>query len=257
MNRLLNKCVKSILGRVLLGCLLIPAPVYATELSISLPGDQLALEYPHPVRIEQVFTDVIALQGATQPTVYPLANQLFNLDKQSQVNQEKQRVVKHLQALADRQVISAEAAGVLKQQIQSWAVAYREKIDLDFDQIRTDAADNPMLQGNYELITPKRTRTLSFEGALYTPQDVEFDESLSLSGYLSRLNLLKKAHPSYVWVIYPDGNFVRSGYAYWNSQNTSLTPGSVIFIGFNSSNKEVQQLEQQIVQLITMRRSAK
>ncbi|MEF1171093.1 capsule biosynthesis GfcC family protein [Vibrio sinaloensis] len=257
MNRLLNKCVKSILGRVLLGCLLIPVPVYATELSVSLPGDQLALEYPHPVRIEQVFTDVIALQGATQPTIYPLANQLFNLDKQFQADVEKQEVLEQLKALADRQVISAEAAGVLKQQIQSWDVAYREKIDLDFDQIRTDAADNPMLQGNYELMTPKRTRTLSFEGALYTPQNVEFDESLSLSDYLSRLNLLKSAAPSYAWVIYPDGNFVRSGYAYWNSQNTSLTPGSVIFIGFNSSNKEVQQLEQQIVQLITMRRSAK
>ncbi|KHT52334.1 hypothetical protein RJ46_01170 [Vibrio sinaloensis] len=234
-----------------------PVPVYATELSISLSGDQLALEYPHPVRIEQVFTDIIALQGATQPTVYPLANQLFNLDKQSQVNQEKQRVVEHLQTLADRQLISAEAAGVLKQQIQGWAVAYREKIDLDFDQIRTDAADNPMLQGNYELITPERTRTISFEGALYTPQDVEFDESLSLSGYLSRLNLLKSADPSYAWVIYPDGNFVRSGYAYWNSQNTSLTPGSIIFVGFKSGNKEVQQLEQQVVQLIIMRRSAK
>ncbi|MGX1923798.1 capsule biosynthesis GfcC family protein [Vibrio sp. NH-7] len=257
MNRLLNKCVKSILGRVLLGCLLIPAPVYATELSISLPGDQLALEYPHPVRIEQVFTDVIALQGATQPTVYPLANQLFNLDKQFQADIEKQDVLEKLQALVDGQVISEEVAGVFKQQIQSWTVAYREKIDLDFDQIRTDAADNPMLQGNYELITPERTRTISFEGALYTPQDVEFDESLSLSGYLSRLNLLKTAHPSYAWVIYPDGNFVRSGYAYWNSQNTSLTPGSVIIIGFNSSNKEVQQLEQQIVQLITMRKSAK
>ncbi|WP_231566161.1 capsule biosynthesis GfcC family protein [Vibrio sinaloensis] len=257
MNRLLNKCVKPILARVLLGCLLIPVPVYATELSISLSGDQLALEYPHPVRIEQVFTDIIALQGATQPTVYPLANQLFNLDKQSQVNQEKQRVVEHLQTLADRQLISAEAAGVLKQQIQGWAVAYREKIDLDFDQIRTDAADNPMLQGNYELITPERTRTISFEGALYTPQDVEFDESLSLSGYLSRLNLLKSADPSYAWVIYPDGNFVRSGYAYWNSQNTSLTPGSIIFVGFKSGNKEVQQLEQQVVQLIIMRRSAK
>ncbi|WP_052132390.1 capsule biosynthesis GfcC family protein [Vibrio variabilis] len=257
MNRLLNKCVKSILGRVLLGCLLIPTQIYAAELSISLPGDQLALEYPHPVRIEQVFTDVIALQRATQPAVYPLTNQLFNLDKQSQVNQEKQRVVEHLQTLADRQLISAEAAGVLKQQIQGWAVAYREKIDLDFDQIRTDAADNPMLQGNYELITPERTRTISFEGALYTPQDVEFDESLSLSDYLSRLNLLKSADPSYAWVIYPDGNFVRSGYAYWNSQNTSLTPGSIIFVGFKSGNKEVQQLEQQVVQLIIMRRSAK
>ncbi|KHA61771.1 hypothetical protein NL53_04965 [Vibrio variabilis] len=234
-----------------------PTQIYAAELSISLPGDQLALEYPHPVRIEQVFTDVIALQRATQPAVYPLTNQLFNLDKQSQVNQEKQRVVEHLQTLADRQLISAEAAGVLKQQIQGWAVAYREKIDLDFDQIRTDAADNPMLQGNYELITPERTRTISFEGALYTPQDVEFDESLSLSDYLSRLNLLKSADPSYAWVIYPDGNFVRSGYAYWNSQNTSLTPGSIIFVGFKSGNKEVQQLEQQVVQLIIMRRSAK
>lgn len=257
MNQLLNKCVKSILGRVLLGCLLIPTQIYAAELSISLPGDQLALEYPHPVRIEQVFTDVIALKGATQPAVHPLANQLFNLDRQSQANQEKQRVVKHLQALADRQLIPAEAAGVLKQQIQGWAVAYREKIDLDFDQIRTDAADNPMLQGNYELITPERTRTISFEGTLYTPQDVEFDESLSLTDYLSRLNLLKSADPSYAWVIYPDGNFVRSGYAYWNSQNTSLTPGSIIFVGFKSGNKEVQQLEQQVVQLITMRRSAK
>ncbi|WP_052319236.1 capsule biosynthesis GfcC family protein [Vibrio sinaloensis] len=257
MNRLLNKCVKSILGRVLLGCLLIPTQIYAAKLSISLPGDQLVLEYPQSVRIEQVFTDVIALQGATQPTVYPLANQLFNLDKQFQADIEKQDVLEKLQALIDGQVISEEVAGAFKQQIQSWGVAYREKVDLDFDQIRTDTADNPMLQGNYELITPKRARTLSFEGALYTPQDVEFDESLSLSGYLSRLNLLKKAHPSYAWVIYPDGNFVRSGYAYWNSQNTSLTPGSVIFIGFNSSNKEVQQLEQQIVQLITMRRSAK
>ena len=114
-----------------------------------------------------------------------------------------------------------------------------------------------MLQGNLEFISPKRSQVVSFEGLLFSPQKVLFDASLPLSEYFRKLSLLSSANPSYAWIIYPNGHYIRAGYAYWNDQKTQLTPGSAVFIGFNSEDSEIQMLEKRIVQLMTMRRSAK
>lgn len=257
MRLLLANQAQLIRATIYLSCSLFLPFSFAAALKVNLPADQIALEYPQPVRLEQVFNDIIQQATHTLPSRYPLANQLFNLDKQQQAESQKQAVLNDLEILTTDQHISLEPAGIIRQQIQEWDISYREFTQLDFDLIRTQTHANPMLDGHFELVAPKRLQRLSFEGLLFSPQQVEFDSSISLATYLQKMNRLSSAHPSYVWVIYPNGDYARVGYAYWNDQGTQLTPGTTVFIGFNSEAKEVQQLEERIVQLITMRRSAK
>ncbi|EGA69190.1 putative periplasmic protein [Vibrio sinaloensis DSM 21326] len=257
MTHLITYHSKLICKAICLSFLAFIPSTFATAVKITLPADNIALEYQHPVRLEQVINDIIQQGGNTQPSNYPLANQLFNLDKQQQVDKLKKEILLGLKELVTEGLIANESAGLVIEQVENWDVVYRELIELDFDTIRTQPSANPMLQGNLEFISPKRSQELSFEGLLFPPQKVPFDASQPLSEYFRKLNLLSNAHPSYAWIIYPNGHFVRAGYAYWNEQKTQLTPGSAVFIGFNSEDLEIQKIEERIVQLISMRKSAK
>tara|TARA_Y100001956_G_scaffold5226_1_gene4694 strand:- start:28129 stop:28902 length:774 start_codon:yes stop_codon:yes gene_type:complete len=257
MRLLLANRAQLIRATIYLSCTVFLPFSFATALKVDLPADQITLEYQSPVRLEQVLSDITQQDTETVPSRYPLANQLFNLDKQEQAEKIKQDALKELQVLATEGVLPKESAGIIREQINSWNIAYRELIELDLDQIRTHVPSNPMLQGHFEFVSPMRNQVLSFEGLLFSPQRVEFDSSTPLSSYLSKLKLLSSAHPSYAWVVYPNGDYVRAGYAYWNNQGTQLAPGTIVFVGFNSEAKAVLQLEERIVKLITMRRSTK
>ncbi|MDN3683987.1 hypothetical protein QW180_08595 [Vibrio sinaloensis] len=104
---------------------------FATALKINLPADNIALEYPQPVRLEQVISDINQQGGNTQPSNYPLANQLFNLDKQQQVDKQKETLLR-LKKLVVEGLIESESAGLIIGQVQSWDIIYRELIELDF-----------------------------------------------------------------------------------------------------------------------------
>jgi hypothetical protein len=247
--------IKKVTALIFSACSLITASnASAQALKVNLPSTDIALEYAQPQRLDQVFTDVIAQKPSPSPVNFPIANQLFNLEKQEQTEQFKQQVLKKLAALASGSGKQKESIGILIKQIKEWPVGYRESITLDFDEIRLQAKANPMLSGEYEFIIPGRSNTVSFEGLLFSPQQVEFQSDQSLNDYLRKLNLLSSAHPSYAWVIYPDGHYIKAGYAYWNNDNTQLTPGSVVFLGYNSDASEIQNIETDIVKLIRMRK---
>lgn len=228
----------------------------AQALKVNLPSTGIALEYAQPQRLAQVFTDVLAQEPSPSPVDFPIANQLFNLEKQEQSEQFKQQVLKKLADLSSGSGKQKESIGILIEQIKEWPVGYRESITLDFDEIRLQSKANPMLSGEYEFVIPGRSNTVSFEGLFFSPQQVDFKSNQTLSDYLGKLNLLSSAHSSYAWVIYPDGHYIKAGYAYWNNDKTQLTPGSVVFLGYNSDANEMQDIEKYIVKLISMRKGA-
>ncbi|WP_159656109.1 capsule biosynthesis GfcC family protein [Vibrio atypicus] len=247
--------IKKVTALFFAGCSLITASnASAQALKVNLPSTGIALEYAQPQRIDQVFTDVIAQKPSPSPVNFPIANQLFNLEKQEQSEQFKQQVLKKLTDLTSGSGKQKKSIGILIEQIKDWQVGYRESITLDFDEIRLQSKANPMLSGEYEFIIPGRSNTVSFEGLLFSPQQVDFKSNQTLSDYLGKLNLLSSAHPSYAWVIYPNGHYIKAGYAYWNNDSTQLTPGSVVFLGYNSDTREMQNIEKDIVKLISMRK---
>lgn len=244
------------LSLALLGLLISPLSL-ASALNVILPAEQIALNYEQPVRLEQVFKDAIAQSKTTSPTEYLLANKLFNLDKAEQSEQLKQQVLDQLNALQLKNQKYKTSSDILTNQIESWEVSYREDLNLDFDVIRTQPSANPMLSGDFALVSEKRSSWISVEGVMSKPQNLKFKSHLNLHDYIGQVDSLSSANPSYAWVIYPDGNTVRAGYAQWNEESIQLTPNTVVFLGFDSDSGNTLELEKQIVKLITMRTNTK
>lgn len=235
--------------------ILLSGHLSASSLSLTIPSEQITLNYDAPARLEQVMTDVVHHTKSRSPILYPIAIQLFDLERESDAQTLKQRVMKELGQIANADTSLKSSVGILIEQIKRWDVGYRENLTLDIDRIRLQPKANPMIVGRYELLLPKRSKVVTFGGLLFSPQQVSLQAEQKLSDYLKQVNMLSSAHPSYAWVVYPDGHYKRVGYSYWNDESTSLTPGSYVFLGFNSESEHLLRIEEQIVKLVTMRKS--
>ena len=242
---------------LILSALFIAPSSFANTLTIKIPQQNSVLDYPHPVRLEQVFSDIITQSNTRSPNDYSIGNKLFNLDKAEQSQQLKQQVLNDLQVLLNEKKSDAASIQIIIDQITQWQVGYRETLNLDFDTIRMQSQANPMLSGHFEFLTTQRTPRIHVEGLLFAPQSMELKSNKSLEHYIDQISPLSSAHSSDAWVIYPDGHYIRAGYAYWNNQNIQLIPGTVVFLGFNSDSTDSLKLEERIVKLITMRKSTK
>lgn len=227
----------------------------ASSLSLTIPSEQITLNYDAPVRLEQVMTDVVSHTKSHIPFLYPISTQLFNLERESDAQTLKQDVINELSQVANTDTSLKPSVGILIEQIKRWDVGYRENLTLDIDRIRIQPKANPMMAGNYELLLPERNEVVTFGGLLFSPQQTSLLAGQKLSYYLKHVNTLSSAHPSFTWVVYPDGHYKRVGYAYWNDESTSLIPGTYVFLGFNSESEHLLRLEEQIVKLVTMRKS--
>ncbi|NVJ55653.1 MAG: capsule biosynthesis GfcC family protein [Vibrionaceae bacterium] len=232
-------------------------PIYsvlAASLSVELPNEHIALKYSQPVRLHQVLSDSMIHLKSSSPASFPLANQLFNLDREPEAFSAKLSVLDDLSNLGSTKSLQV-SSGILIEQIKRWDIGYREFVPLDLDVVRDQPSLNPLLDGKYELLIPQRENKVLIEGLVYSPKIVDFSSGSTVASVLSQLTTLSVANNSRAWVVYPDGNYHRVGYAYWNDEETSLAPGSVIFLGFDSENSELEALELQIVKLISMRKN--
>ncbi len=233
-------------------------PIFAASadgLKVKLISQGTILQYEDAQRLETVLSDAIAHSQTLSPASYPLANQLFNRDKQGTAQQLKNDVLEQLEQ-RKQHTGDETSMDILIEQVKRWPVGYRESVSLDIDKVRTQAEHNPLLAGAYELITPQREEHIQVEGLLFRPQTLAFASATTLSEALDQSDILSTANNSFAWVIYPDGHHVKTGYAYWNNENTHLTPGTVVFVGFNSDDSELQRLEENIVKLISMRKGS-
>lgn len=243
-----------------LSMLLLSVSTYAETLIVDLPSSEVSLQYSSPVRLEQVLSDA---RDNTPPGTwhaYPLGHRLFNQHKQREARQQKQQVINRLNdALQDNPWFTdnteqKRSIGMLLENIKQWNVGYRETLSLDYDDIRIHPRHNPQLSGHFTLIAGERTPSIQIEGLLFSPHQVAFDANKSVSDYLAPIQAHPSAHKSKVWVIYPDGEIERVGYAYWNDQRTALAPGSVLFLGFDVESGPLYDLEPQLVRLLSMRK---
>ena len=225
----------------------------AANVSIELPHDQVNLKYSKPVRLEQVLADVAKHRHQSSPNDYLLNNALFNLDKQRLANNKKQSILNKINSLQKNEPQLRHSLGLLYDQVKSWEVSYREALVLDLDAVLLKPSLNPMLEGQYRLTYPKRTDSISLEGLFFTPHRAVLLPDKTVNNYVNTTLRLSSSNNSYVWIIYPDGNYQKVGYTYWNDEHTPIPPGSSLFLGFNSTSTELQQLEEDIVSLLTWR----
>ncbi|UUM30041.1 capsule biosynthesis GfcC family protein [Vibrio japonicus] len=227
---------------------------YANELVVEIPSDGITLQYPQSVRLEQVLSDAIQHSKSSDLLSFPLNKQLFDITKENEANQLKTSVLEELSDLSQKKKKLRTSIELVINQIKRWDVGYRVQVSLDYDLIRLALEKNPRLSGKFELLLPSREEAFTVEGLVFSPQKIKLNQASSASEYLSQVNKLSSAHKSEAWIIYSDGHFIRSGYAYWNKEPTQLTPGSVVFFGFDSDDKDIRELEHKIVKLISMRK---
>ncbi|WP_047049265.1 capsule biosynthesis GfcC family protein [Vibrio mexicanus] len=224
-------------------------------LNVQIPSEGITLTYPKEVRLEQVLTDTAAHSKVSSPFAYPIANQLFNIDKREDITELKSSVLNRLTTLRSSHPKLHQSISMLVEQIKRWDIGYREHLNLDFDAIRLDPSLNPMLAGNYELLLPSRKSSVLVEGLVFNPATFSLNKATSVSEVINQANRLSSSSSSFAWVIYPDGSAQKVGYAYWNDSKTLLAPGSSIFIGFDKTGSDFKQLEHDIVKLISMRKN--
>ncbi|MCG9683974.1 capsule biosynthesis GfcC family protein [Vibrio sp. Isolate23] len=231
------------------------ANAIAANVTVELPSEQIVMDYTAPIRLERALADTIEHSQRNTPFSYPINNALFNLDKQRVANNKKQAALNLIDKLKQQEAELYESLGILREQVKTWQIGYRENLSLDLDFIRLTPSANPMLTGHYQFEYPERPTTITLEGLFFSPTMPEVKPNWTVKDYLSTSRVLSSANNSHAWVIYPDGHYKQVGFAYWNDEKTPLPPGSSIFLGFNNPSKELSQLEQEIVSLIAWRRN--
>ncbi|MGR5134786.1 capsule biosynthesis GfcC family protein [Vibrio alfacsensis] len=228
---------------------------WATEsTNVTLLNHNVQLQYKDAVRLDQVLSDALqqdALQQ--QANTFDAGYRLFDNSKQDDVDDLYTDVIQRLKKLSEDESHSV-AAEQLLQQVQSHQYRYRIITSLDIDSVRLDLAQNPKMPGNYLLKLSARPSSVHLAG-LITPKSIAFSSFYDVAGYLEQGKLSNEANQSFAWVIAPNGQTTKVGTAYWNNQHSRVIPGSIIFVGFNSNDSELADLEQDIISLLTMVKS--
>ncbi|BBM65872.1 hypothetical protein VA249_25180 [Vibrio alfacsensis] len=226
---------------------------WATETTnVTLLEHNAQLQYQEAVRLDQVLSDALKQTAIQKQTnTFDEGYRLFDTNKQEIADELYNSVVVRLKKLAEDDDDYSTAAEQLLQQIQSYQYAYRIVTSLDIDKVRLDLSRNPKMPGDYELSLSVRPSVVNLAG-LAVPKSVAFSSFYDVANYLEQGKLIHQASQSFAWVIAPNGTTSKVGIAYWNNQHSHVIPGSIIFVGFDSSSSDLADLEQDIISLLTM-----
>lgn len=218
----------------------------AAQTNVTLLSQNVILQYSQTVRLSQLLQDNRQQQDYAE---FDLASKLFDSSKQTEINHLKQRVIDQLAELK-KDADLAPAAQLLVKQLQRYQYAYRLPLNMDYDIIRLAQKNDPMLPGDYSLLTQPRSELVHILGLVNQPAALPHRPTVTVSDYLSQLTLIPQADPSFAWLISPNGNIEQIGIAYWNREQRTVTPGSVIYLGFSAKNEDMKQLNSDIATLI-------
>ncbi|MBL4297101.1 capsule biosynthesis GfcC family protein [Vibrio fluvialis] len=222
-----------------------------TPTTITLPMQQVILQYNQSVRLDRVLLD--AQQQANQANrlnTYHESYRLFSYAKADETQELYADVRERLNALLNNDTYRVAAKQLLTQ-LSEYQYGYREKLNLDVDAVRLKPELNPLLSGQFQLELAQRPDSITLFG-LSEQQQMTFNANFTVADYIVRSHSPHKKNHSYTWVISPEGEITHVGYAYWNNAHTHLKPGSALLVGFNASDQEMVQLEQDIATLISM-----
>ncbi|WJG09490.1 capsule biosynthesis GfcC family protein [Aliiglaciecola sp. LCG003] len=137
-------------------------------------------------------------------------------------------------------------------QVKSWQLAKRIKMEVDFDFARFSLAHNPQFEdGRYVIALSERKTALTIFGALEESRKIEYKDNQCIQDVISQYNKSAYAEEDFVYVIYPNTQVYKMPVAYWNKECSQVMPGSQIFIPFREFQflSEIEQLNWAIANL--------
>lgn len=146
---------------------------------------------------------------------------------------------------------SAVLVDELIQQINSWQLADRILINLDYDRAQTNPQLNPQFeQGQYKLDLVTRPTSFTVFGLVRQPVVIDLTDNMCAHHYINSA-FSQLENKDFVYLISADGRIDKIGIAYWNAGCVDIMPGSQIYLPFNESQffSENRELNRQIVEL--------
>lgn len=167
----------------------------------------------------------------------------------------KQQVLAQLTLLQQEHSTDTQIHAALitmMQQVQSWTLATRILIPIDYDFARVRAALNPRFTaGNYVLQLYTRPSQVRVFGLVESPLDVAHKSAENLASYLTEMKMLDAAAKDVVFLLQADGRIITVSVAAWQRDVIEAMPGAQLFVPFKVPlfSRKWQRLNQDIIEL--------
>ncbi|MCR9542087.1 capsule biosynthesis GfcC family protein [Vibrio alginolyticus] len=244
----MNKRLLSLLSLSLTIILATPATVRAnnqSQLNVELVGKGKALQFEQATRLENILKHAQEQQVVLQ---YPLAVTLFD---NSETALQESTALKN--SVLNQMIQHNLVAHPFYKFIQRSQFAPRVLSAIDVDHVRLDKFDNPLLQGQLALSTPKREERVLYVGNVEKVYVVENQAGIALHEQVDNLRLSDIGELAYPPIlIYPDGKVVNPHHGNWLTTQYYLPPLTIVYIPFDEI--ESSQMDKDIVALLTQRK---
>lgn len=224
-------------------CLLVCSFTTSSKVQIQYAGNQI--NYDINPRLSAVLNRLVVTQDFYWHTasLYRLNDSSSSADVLA-VNKLLDRTIS--QTGVKTQKMTALLA--LKQQLNSWNIAKRLPLVIDYDLIRIRDELNPKLEnGDYYLHLPFRVYEVNVVGAVNEPVKLAHLATEDVSAYLDDdIGYLPYADKSRVYIIHPDGSVTKVDVGLHNNMHNEVPPGGTLFIPikelpFSSLNTEINE----------------
>ncbi|HHF3094363.1 TPA: YjbG polysaccharide synthesis-related protein [Vibrio diabolicus] len=199
------------------------------------------LQFPGPTRLESVLA-LAKEQSVSQQ--YPLGTTLFDKSERAE------KTSTALKNSALNQMIQHNlVAHPFYKFIQKQSFAPRVLSAIDVDKVRLNKFDNPLLHGNYVLVSPLREEKVFYLGNLNSVYSVKKQAGIPLQRQIENLksNIGTLSTPPVL--IYPDGHVVKPHHGAWLTTQYYLPPLTLVYVPFD--DLEYSEMDQDIVRLLT------
>ena len=230
-----------------------PTSEVKNTLTVTLPKQDLELNYSQPIRLSQV-----AVDANTHADFYNLGVVLGDKNKQKNSEDRRNEVINSLSSLSrETSLFSsknkyAKSATQLSLQLEKTSFVTRIFAPFDADLLRINDKANPLLSGNYQLFLGPRPIGVSFFGAINSEKSLELPliEHAIIDDYLENLPLSSVADTSIIYVIQPNGEVQHTEFSVWKNKPVYLAPGAIVFVPFADLPADYSSLNDSIVQLL-------
>lgn len=219
---------------MLIRCVIIWAVIclsMATHANVLININGSNYSYNENPRLEQVLAPI-----ALQSNWYWPSAQLFDLDD-ANIELKRDELIQLIKQDAAANVEFANDYQILIEQIQTWTLADRVNIDIDFDLARFSIEHNPKFEnGRYLLTVSTRPERVYIFGAVKEAGYRDFSENTCVTNVLAKIERLDSADTNSLYLISPNGNVEKAPIAYWNRACVVPMPGSLIYVPIQESS---------------------
>ncbi len=213
----------------------------AAHLNVELVGGEKTLQFQQATRLADVLKQA---QQQSLSLQYPLGTTLFDRSEQAlRASSELKNSV--LSQMSQRNLAEHPFYNYLKKH----QFAPRVFSALDVDNVRLNKFNNPLLRGDFTLVSPIREEKVVYLGNVDNVYSVKAQAGIPLQQQMTNLEQNFGELANSPVIIYPDGNVVQPHHGAWLTTQYYLPPLSMVYIPFEEF--ENSKMDQDIVQLLS------